>query len=98
MKTQELIHTTRVKQAPERAAESDKSVGNGKRMNTRKQWTHMEVEHAHGSGTTYLYPANTWEVGHGSKVREGVVCSSSFGGSLFWGFHLSSFEGNVLLG
>jgi len=36
MKTQELIHATRVKQAPECAAESDKPVGNGKRMNAKK--------------------------------------------------------------
>ena len=33
----------------------------------------MEVEHAQGSDTTYLYLANIGEVGHGSKVREGAV-------------------------
>ena len=26
-----------------------------------------------GPSTTYLYPANTWEVGHESRVSEGVV-------------------------
>ena len=26
-----------------------------------------------GQGTTYLYPANTWEVGHRSRLSEGVV-------------------------
>ena len=31
-----LIHTVRDKQAPEHAAESDKSVGNGKCMNAKK--------------------------------------------------------------
>ena len=36
MKTQELIHATRIKQAPKHAAELDKPVGNGKRMNARK--------------------------------------------------------------
>ena len=35
-KTHELIHATRVKQAQERAAKSDKSVGNNKCMNARK--------------------------------------------------------------
>ena len=29
--------------------------------------------HTQGSSTTYLYPANTGEVGHGSEVREVVV-------------------------
>ena len=33
----------------------------------------MGVKYAQGSGTTYLYPANTEEVGHRSEVREGVV-------------------------
>ena len=36
MKTKELIHATRVKQAPEHATESNKHVGNGKHMNTRR--------------------------------------------------------------
>ena len=26
-----------------------------------------------GPGTTYLYSANRWEVGHGLRVSEGVV-------------------------
>ena len=33
----------------------------------------MEVEQAQGLGTTHLYPANTGVVGHGLKVREGMV-------------------------
>ena len=33
----------------------------------------MGAEHAQGSGTTHLYPANTGVVGHGSDVREGMV-------------------------
>jgi len=41
----------------------------------------MEVEHAQGSGTTYLYPTNTGEMGHGSKVREGVVWQWEEGGA-----------------
>ena len=36
MKTQELFHATRIKQAPKRAVESDKLVGNGKCINARK--------------------------------------------------------------
>ena len=74
MKTQELIHATRVKQAPECAAESNKPVGNGKRMNDRKAMdSYGSGAGTQGSGTTYLYPANTREVDHGSVVREGVV-------------------------
>ena len=74
MKTQELIHATRIKQAPKHAAELDKPVGNGKRMNARKT---MDLYGSgaciQGLGTTYLYPANTGEVGHGSEVRKDVV-------------------------
>ena len=68
-----LIHAVRDKQAPEHAADLDKSVGNGKCMNTKKQWTYMGVEYVQGLGTTYLYLANTGKVGHGFKVRKGVV-------------------------
>ena len=35
-----------------------------------KPWTHMEVEHVQGSGTTNLYPANIGVVGHESEVRD----------------------------
>ena len=40
---------------------------------TDKPWTHMEVEHAQDLGITHLYLTNTGAVGHGSKVREGMV-------------------------
>ena len=74
MRTQELIHAIRVKQAPEHEAESDKPVGNGKHMNVRKSIDSCgSGARTQGSGTTYLYPANTREVGHGSEVRGGVV-------------------------
>ena len=74
MKTQKLIHVTRVKQTPERVVESEKPRGNGKHMRARKA---MDL---YGSGactqgliTTNLYVANAREVGHGSEVRRGVV-------------------------
>ena len=74
MKTQELIHATRVKQAPKHAIESDKPIGNGKRMKARKAMdSYGSGAYIQGLGTTYLYPANIGEVGHGSEVREGVV-------------------------
>ena len=38
-----------------------------------KPWTHMEVEHAQGSGTTHFYLANIGEMGHGSEVKKGMV-------------------------
>ena len=69
MKTQELIHATRVKQAPEHAIESDKPIGNGKRVKARKAMdSYGSGACTQGSGTTYLYPTNTMEVGHGSEV------------------------------
>ena len=64
-----IIHAARVKQIPERAVESDKHRGNDKCMKARKV---MDSEGSgactQGSGTTYLYLANTKEVGHGSNV------------------------------
>ena len=58
----------------------------------------MEVEHAQGSSTTNLYPANTGVVGNESEVSEGMVWQWGEGGSLFWGSCSNSFGGNVLLG
>ena len=43
----------------------------------------MEVKHTQGIGTTYMYQANTEEVGHGSKVIEGVVWRWREGGAYF---------------
>ena len=84
MKTQELIHATRIKQAPKHAAELEKPVGNGKRMNARKAMdSYGSRAHTQGSDTTYLYPANTGEVSHGLEVREGVVWQWGEGGAYF---------------
>ena len=50
----------------------------------------MGVEHAQGSDTIHLYPANTRAVGHRSEVREGMVWRRGksimgFPLKLFWG-------------
>ena len=64
-----IIHAARVKQIPERVAELDKPRGNGKRMRARKAMdSNRSRACTQGSGTTYLYLANTGEVGHGSEV------------------------------
>jgi len=64
-----IIHAARVKQIPERAAELDKLGGDGKCMRARKA---MDSDGSgactQGLDTTYLYLANTGEVGHGSEV------------------------------
>ena len=74
MKTQKLIHIVRVKKTPKRAAESDKPVDNGKGVRARKVMDSYESgARTQGSRAIYLYLANTREVGHGSKLREGVV-------------------------
>ena len=74
LKTQELIHAIRVKQALESAAKLDKPVSNGKHMGAKKVMdSYGSRAHTQGLGTTYLYLANTEEVGHGLEVREGVV-------------------------
>ena len=74
MKTQELIHTARVKQVPKRAAKSNKLVGNGKCVSAKKAMDSYGSEaRTQGLGTIYLSPANIREVGHRSKVKESVV-------------------------
>ena len=74
MKTKELIHATRVKQAPECVAESNKPVGNDTRMSARKSTDLYGSETCtQGIGITYMYLANIREVGHGLVVRESVV-------------------------
>ena len=83
-KAQRLIHTARVKQTLERAAESDKPEGNGKCMRVKKAMNSYESGACtQDLGTTYLYPANTGEVGYGSEVREGVVWWWGEGGTYF---------------
>ena len=48
MKTHELSRATGVKQAPKCAAESDKPIGNGKCMNTKKAMdSHGSEAHTH---------------------------------------------------
>ena len=99
MKTEELIHATRVKQAPERAAKSNKPVGNGKRMRARKVMdSYGSGAQTQGSSTTYLYPVNTREVGHGSEVKDGVVWRWGEEGAYFGVPTQALLGGNVLLG
>jgi len=84
MKTEELIHATRVKQAPERAAKSNKPVGNGKHMNATKAIdSYGSGARTQSSGITYLYLANTGEVGHGSVAKESLVWRWGEGGAYF---------------
>ena len=84
MKTQELIHATRVKQAPEHATESNKPVGKGKHMNARKAMdSYGSGARIQGLGITYLYPANTREVDRGLVVRESVIWRWGKGGAYF---------------
>ena len=84
IKTKKLTHATRVKQAPERVPKSNKPVGNGKRMNIRTTMdSYGSRACTQGSSTTYLYPANTGEVGHRSKVIEDMVWQWREGGAYF---------------
>ena len=84
MKTQKLIHVTRVKQTPERAAELDKPKSNGKRMNARTTIdSYGSGARTQASDTIYLYPTNTGEVGHRLEVRKGVVWWWGEGGAYF---------------
>ena len=82
MKAQRLIHATR---GQGRVAErADEPSSYGKCMNNRQAMdTHGSGAHTQDSGITNLYPANTRVVGHGSRVREGMVWQWEEGESLF---------------
>ena len=59
----------RVKQILEHTTKPDRPEGNGKCVKTRKIMDSDESGACtQGSNTTYLSPANTGEVGHGSEV------------------------------
>ena len=84
MKTQELIHTARVKQILECVARSNKLEGNGKHVRVRKAMdSYGNGACTQDSGTIYLYPTKTRDVGHVSTVREGVVLQWGEGGAYF---------------
>ena len=84
MKAQRLIHATRVKRALECVVKSDKPRGIGKHVRARKATnSYRSGACTQGSGTTYLYPTNIGEVGHGLEVWEGVVWRWGEGGAYF---------------
>ena len=69
-----VLHAARVKHPPKRTAKSDKHEGNNKGVKARKGTdSNGSGAYTQGPGTNYLYPTNTWEVGHGLRVSEGVV-------------------------
>ena len=64
-----IFHAARVNQLPKRTAESNKCRGNGKCVRAKKVMdSNGSGACTQGPGTTYLYPANTGEVGHESGV------------------------------
>ena len=69
MKAQRLIHAERVKRALAHAVKSGKPKGNGKCMKAKKVMdSYRSGACTQGSITTYLYSANTGEVGHKPEV------------------------------
>ena len=64
-----VFHAIRVKHLPKHTTKSNKHGGNSKGMKARKV---IDLDgngaYTQGPSTTYLYPTNTWEVGHGSRV------------------------------
>ena len=84
MKTQELIHATKVKQTPKHATEADKSIGNGKHMNDRKAMD------SYGSGAC----TSQYREG-GSQVWGKKMCGLAMGkrGEPILGFSLKLFWG-----
>ena len=96
-----ILHVARVKQLPERTAESDKRGGNGKCMKARKV---MNLDRngacTHGPGTTNLYPANIRGVGGTTgQGYERVWYSSGEMRKTYFGIPAqNSLVRNVLLG
>ena len=69
-----VLHAARVKHPPECTVESNKHRGNRNGVKPKKGTDSDESgAYTKSLGTTYLYPTNTWEVGHGSRVSKGVV-------------------------
>ena len=98
IKTQELIHTARVKQIPEHATGSDKLEGNGKHVRARKSMdSYKSGVCTQDSITIYLYLTKTREVGHGSAVRRAWSCCGEKGKPIL-GFPLKLFWGKYPAG
>ena len=93
-----IFHAARIKQLPERIVESDKHKGNGKWVKAKKVMDSDGSEaYTQDLGTTYLYPANTGEVGHGSRVWKVVVYRWGERGAYFGVPAQTSLERNVML-
>ena len=64
-----VFYAVRVKHLLERTTESNKHIGNSKGMKAKKVMdSDGSGAYTQGPDTTYLYPTNTQEVGHGSMV------------------------------
>ena len=84
-KTLHFLYATRDKHQPEYTAESNKYGGSRNGVKDRKKQFRWTGVYTKDQGTTYLYLANTWEVGHGSMYSEGVVWWWGEREGLFWG-------------
>ena len=97
-KSHVLIHATRVKQAPECSTKSDKSAGNDKCMNARKEMDSYES----GARTRLKHhlPITSQYRGGGSRVWGKRGCGLAVGrrGEPIWGSHSNFFGRNILLG
>ena len=94
-----VFHAIRVRHLPKCIAESEKHGGNSKCVKARKVMNSDGSRiYTQGPSTTYLYPVNTWEVGHRSRVSKGVVWRWGERGSLFWGSRSNFFGEKCLAG
>ena len=68
------LHATKDIHQPTHTAESSKHGGsrNGVKAKKKTKFKRSRVC-TKGMSTTYLYPANIWEVSHGLRLSEGVI-------------------------
>ena len=72
-KNPHILHAIRDKHQPKCTAESNKHKGNRNGVKARKKQIQTEWSMHKGPRYHLLYPANTWEVGHRSRLSKGVV-------------------------
>ena len=87
-----VFHAAKVKHPLEHTAKSNKHSNSKKGVKARKVTdSDRSGAYTQSPSTAYLYPANTWELGHGSRVSKGGWWWGEKR-SLFWGFR-SNFLG-----
>ena len=82
-KSPHILHATRDKHQLEHTGEWKNTKTTKMEWRLERKKFRQNGACTKGQGTTYLYPANTWEVGHESRYSKGVVWRWRKSGGLF---------------